>query len=181
MLVLQFIRALKNKEPKLFYFFLLCVLLQVIVTAIKLEVTPFLLYGMYSQKFRQDTLYQQQQIFLDGKNLEAFSFSGPERMMLYTTAENYLLQKENKGVDPLQTRIESRYPFFTNTPFYPWLSARIYNKPEAMLQYEQWLKKRLSRKLNREIKQISITRRQWLLPAQSYQLQLLQHDTLARF
>lgn len=181
LLLFRFFAVLKSRQPKLFYFCITLTVLQLLCTAIKLEVTPFFLYGMFSEQVSPVHNITQQKILLNGRPLEDFSLPFREQMFLETTMENYVAQKQNNETDPLRTRIENRYPFFTNLPIYPFLTNKIFNPAEALPRYEQWFLKHTGKYTGRSAPAVTVLHKNYEILPYSGNLNLRSVDTLYRF
>lgn len=155
--------------------------MQVLCTAAKLEVTPFMLFGMYSERIPVADTYSRYQVLVGNQKLSDLELPFREKMYLHTTAENYLAQIQNDGIDPLQTRVEQRYPFFTPIPKYPYVAQHIYNKSEALAQYEEWFKKKLSNATGENTGPVTILRETYSIMPYSAPVKLIQVDTLRQF
>lgn len=181
LLVLRFFTGLKTRQPKLFYFCLTLTAMQLLCTAAKLEITPFVLYGMYSEKYAPTATLSRHQVLVDGQPVSTLNLHFREKMYLQTIAENYLLQWQNGGIDPLQTRVENRYPFFTNSPIYPFASRRIYNMPTDVKAFEQWFKEKNKPHVQDSNPRISIVRQTFQVLPHSLPVKLVRVDTLRQF
>lgn len=155
--------------------------MQVLCTAAKLEVTPFMLFGMYSEKVPKDQLYQHRIILLNNRPLNTFDLPFREQMYLETVMKNYIIQIQNGGEDPIRTRVESRYPFFTKSIIYPFIEDKIYNEPSTLNAFEIWFKQKVSKATKTEIASVLVIDKTYQLPNRSHQLKLFSVDTVARF
>ncbi len=180
-LLSRFFKVLKNKKPKLFYFFLLFLILQLVTTFLKIEITPFLLYGMYSEKTPDTGNYKQQLILLNGHDIHSYKIPPSERMLLVTAIENYLKIKQNGNKDIVQSRVESIYTFLTNSFIYPSIEDKIYNKPDDLRKFESWFKEKCSKIVHRKIHKVSVIQRQHVLNRKYFSFKTISSDTIASF
>jgi len=141
-LLLLFLKEVRQKDKNLFYFIVCAFLLQLLVTFTKLEATPFLLYGMYSEKISSLSIVSNNQLYLDQNKIEDFKLSERQIEILYTNIENYLAMKANGGIDPFKIQIEKKLPFIKSAPLYNEIAKVIFNNAEDYRQFPQWLKKR---------------------------------------
>ncbi len=155
-LFLRFLQFTYRKFSKLFYFFLFFIAVQIVLLFLKLEVTPFFLYGMYSQKISYTEIHKTTSVYVNGQDISTLAIPLRERDMLLTGIENYLSMKQNGGTDVVQTRVESSYHFLTTSLLYPFLKKNIYNKPEALPLFETWFKQKCSRYTKAPVEQIKI-------------------------
>jgi len=177
----SFLRYTRRRFSKLFYFFLFFFIVQVLLLVLKLEVTPFFLYGMYSEKVPASNIYKTTTVYADEKDIATLNFSAREADLLLTGIDNYLALKNNQGIDVVQTRVETRYPFFTNSVFYPPLKSKIYNSPQSVALFESWFKQKCNRLTPAPVDTISVVANYYqFLPAQTA-LKPIKTELLARF
>lgn len=176
-----FLKQVKQQRPKLFYLFLSCCALQLLFTVLKLEATPFLLYGMYSEKLPATGSVKMVHVYLDGVSLETLRLSPREKDMLFTNIENYVRMKQNGGVDVVQTRVEQRYFFLTRSALYPLISNRIYNKPADLLRFEAWFRQKCSRLANRNINRVTIIENHYFVDPATLAVAPVAHESIASF
>mgnify|MGYP000877793295 CR=1 FL=1 len=153
----MFFIKLKKEYPKLYWFILAFCFLQIAFTCIKLEATPFLLFGMYSQKHQPaDTVVVYQHI-TDGIAMPYNKLNHWQNDILLTTAGNYYSIIQNKGVDVVDTRIQEKYPAIYNTSIFQAMKQYIINDSAAVKAYPDWYISQLKNYLK--------------IPVQHYQLQ----------
>ena len=180
-LLVRFFYRVKAQSPKLFYFFLGCCCLQLLLTVVKLEATPFLLYGMYSEKIMVPDTTVLTTIYLDDIALQKLPLSYRERDVLLTGIENYMAMKNNGSKDVLQTRVEARYLFFTNSPLYPFVSHKIYNPPASLTQLENWFKQKCSRLLGRDINNVRVVENRYVVDQATLSINFAGREQVAFF
>lgn len=178
---LSFFIYLRKNQPKLFYLFGLFFILQVFFVLIKWEVTPFFLYGMYSEKATAPITYSQTVVCVNGKELNMDQLSGEERMLIDETTEHYLHIKANNDTDIVQSRVEQRYHSLTNSFIYPFLKERIYNTPNDVPAYEKWLKKKCSSIINEKVDIVTIKKNIYEFNSELTQLKQLSSETVVSF
>lgn len=178
---LHFFKHLYKREPKLFYLFGSFFILQVCLSLIKLEVTPFFLYGMFSEKTIPSDTLTERSIWIDGKQLKNTDLLHKEHLVLEETAKKYVLLKKNESIDIVQTRVEEKYGFLTRSPIYPFLQERIYNKATDIPAFERWFKKTCERLLNKEIQQVSIKEDTYLINPERTQLKQISSEVIHSF
>jgi hypothetical protein len=139
-LLISFLDQLRRTDIKVFVFVLGFLFLQLFLTFVKLEAPPFFLYGMFSENIPVTDTFVTVKIMVNDQPLENYQPPLRERYLLETTAINFEDIKNNHYTDILQTRIESRYPFIYNAVWYPGVSRKIYNSPQAINNYRGWLK-----------------------------------------
>ncbi|MBA4168700.1 MAG: hypothetical protein H0X41_14335 [Chitinophagaceae bacterium] len=109
-LLISFLQQLRRTDTGVFVFAILFMFIQLFLTFLKLEATPFFLYGMYSENFSVTDTFSTLKITVNDKPIEYYHSPFRERAMLEETALNYEGMKNNQYTDPLKTRIKSRYP-----------------------------------------------------------------------
>jgi hypothetical protein len=177
----HFFKGLYKKQPKLFYLFGSFFILQLFFAAIKLEVTPFFLYGMFSEKAAPKTFFTEKEIWVNGKKLTTKDLWIQEALLLDETSSHYISIKQNNNVDVVQSRVEQRYGFLTNSFLYPFMSQRIYNTPAAVIAYERWFKNKCSSILNEPVSSVKIIENTYKIDQQRTTIKLSHSETVASF
>jgi hypothetical protein len=178
---LHFFKHLYKREPKLFYLFGSFFIVQVCLILIKLEVTPFFLYGMFSEKVAPSDTFTERTILVDGKNLKTEDLWAMESLLFEETANHYIAIRQNNNIDIVQSRVEQRYPFLTQSFLYPFLKERVYNRPSDVQDYPAWFKERCSRLFHKNILQVSIIQDTYQLNPQRTQIKQIKRETVASF
>lgn len=140
-----------------------------------------MLYGMYSEKYPDNPTLARHQVVVNNQPITNLNIHFREKMFLQTVAENYLLQVRNNGIDPLQTRVESHYPFFTQASFYPFVSKKIYNEPDRLPQFETWYTNKVASVTGQPVQRISIVRQTFQVLPYSVPVKMIHVDTLQQF
>ncbi len=136
-LLLEYLRGLRISQPVLFFCVSAFFAIQLALTFIKLEVTPFFLYGMFSEKIPYTDSVFVLKILVNDKPLDEYYSPLRERYLLEETAMNYERMKKNNYQDFIKTRIESGYPSIARL-----IPGNIYNSREAITAYPSWLKEK---------------------------------------
>ena len=93
-------RVYKIDKP-FFYFFLIFLIVQFFLTLLRLELTPFFHFGMYSTMHPANQHYTVYSIRVDTTPVRSLDFYDYQREMVYGTISTYDELKENKFHDPL--------------------------------------------------------------------------------
>lgn len=177
----SFFYRVRSASPKLFYFFLSCIILQLTLTALKLEATPFLLYGMFSEKHYVPDTIRQKTVYLNDMPLKAVRLPHRETDLLLTGIDNYIIMKDNNGVDVVQTRVEERYLFLTNRSLYPFISPKIFNGGSALTGFEIWFKQKCSKLTKKKIGRVTIIENRYTVDPQTLSINLVAREQIAFF
>lgn len=180
-LVARFFQYSFKKFPKLSYFFVLFFALNLFLIAIKLQVAPFFLYGMYSEKIPPTRAFKTVHIVVNGQDLKAYGVSYREHEFLSSALEGYLNMKRNGGIDPVQSRVEARYGFFTRSAIYPLIKDRIFNPPGAVARFEPWYRQRITRLLGVPVTTVAIQEKLYHYDAATNSATLLKTEPVAQF
>jgi len=156
MLLVEFFTTLRKKQPYLFSIIALLSILQLLCTWVKVEVTPVLLYGMYSEKIPLSNEIHKLEFAVDGKPLDSFRINLWHKDILYSAYQNYAAMHSNNDIDIVRTRVESRYHFLTQSPLYPAIRSKIYNTTADIEEFKQWYKQEFARFLHTEVKKINV-------------------------
>ncbi len=152
LLLFSFFADLRQNDRKAFVFVIACMVVQLVLTALKMEATPFLLYGMFSEKQALTDTVSTTSIKINGKPLGSYGLSLREQQLLETTLGNYLAMKNNNDSDPLQTWVEYRHPGIIKWSVYPWLSEKIYNTPGDLQRFRNWFRHKCIEVVNKSEK-----------------------------
>ncbi|RYG05996.1 MAG: hypothetical protein EOO02_02065 [Chitinophagaceae bacterium] len=175
-LLFAFLRRQRHYDRKLYVVVIVCMAVQLLLTLIKAEATPFLLYGMFSEKQVVTDTITSVSIRINNKPLAFYNMALREQQLLETTAGNYVQMKDNNNTDLLRTKIESRYPLIYNAGIYPWLSHRIYNTGEDQLLFKSWLKQKCLNVANAKQALVHIVRTSYLLARPSLEPTVIRHE-----
>ncbi len=143
-LFLSFLGSLRKKDAKVYAFIVLFLSLQLVLTLAKFKVTPFYLYGMFSEIQPASDSFRLKTILVDGRPLSSYQLPFRERLMLNVLTDHYLNIRHNDNTDVLKTRIEKNYPWFTTLPFYPFFARRVYTGPSDLTNFETWFRQKLT-------------------------------------
>lgn len=177
----MFLQKLKKEFP-VFYWLILCFcFLQIAFTCIKLEVTPFLLYGMYSQKHEPtDTVVVYQHI-ADGTVIPYNKLNHWQNDILLTTADNYYKIVQNKNVDGVDTRIQEKYSAIYNTSIFQTAKKYIINDSAAVKIYPDWYKSRLEDYLKQPVQHYQLQRQTYVVNPSTHLPQLTTVETIIEY
>ncbi|HMF70125.1 MAG TPA: hypothetical protein VK616_01550 [Flavitalea sp.] len=177
-LLFAFLHELKQKDHKAYLLILICILIQVALTFIKLEVTPFFLFGMYSEKIAATDTFSIIRVLVNDKPIDSYNPPLREKHLLETNAANYVEMKRNNHTDILKIRIESRYAVIYNSAFYPYLAGHIYNTPMAQNNFKGWLKQKCLKIASIDDGVVKIVETTYLLNRTTLYLNPIRHETL---
>lgn len=180
-LVIRFFQYSFKKFPKLSYFFVLFFVLNLFFIAIKLQVAPFFLYGMYSEKIPVTSEFKTVSILVNGRDLKEYGTSYREYEFLSSALESYLNMKRNGGIDPVQSRVETRYGFLTHSAVYPLIRDKIFNPPGAEDRFEPWYRQRISRTLGVAVRTVTVEEHLYQYLSATNSATHLKTETVAQF
>lgn len=156
MLLIEFFKAAKKKSSLLFWGFLAIVFFQLTCTFLKIEVTPFLLYGMYSEKIPIQDEFAIAEIEVNNAPFNSTKLSSWHSDILFTGFENYNSMLQNNKTDIVKTRVEERYGFLTRSFLYPFLNNKIYNTEDDLYSFPGWFRNRFSQFAKTDVQTIRI-------------------------
>ncbi len=174
----MFLSKVKKTSPVLFWCLAAFCFLQVTFTFIKLEVTPFFLYGMYSEKFYlSDTvsIYKQK---LNGYALQPKPFSRWRGDILLTGIENYNAQLKNNKVDVVDTRVSSRYPGIYSSPLFQAVKKNITNDSTVLTKFPGWCRRKIYEYTGEEIITYELIKETYLVNLAQKKYKLLSVETV---
>ncbi len=126
-------------------------------------------------------IYKSTTIFINGRKLTDLNLSAREKEFLLTTMENYLIMKNNGGIDIVKTRVESRYPFLTNSSFYPLIKDKIYNRSEDITRFELWFKQRCTQLLKFSTISVDVLEKSYEFNKNTFSANLIKSKRVAFF
>ena len=139
----MFLSKIKKTSPGLFWCVIVFCFLQLSFTFIKLEVTPFLLYGMYSEKFKVSDTISIYKMKLNGDVLKSQSMIRWKLDILQTSMENYKAQLDNNKIDIVDTRIRIKYPAIYKSGLFRAIKKYIMNDSLILYQFPEWYKQKI--------------------------------------
>ncbi len=177
--IIRFFERLRVDTKRLYYFFIVCIAIQLFFTVIKLSAAPFLLYGMFSAK-ETPGLIIEKEILLDSVSLSSVHIKDRERYLLTSTIDHYVSIKRNGNIDIVETRVENMGPAITGNSFYPFVKDRVFNKPDDISAFEKWFKLKASEILGRSIRTVKVTEHSYRFST-DFILNLVSSEQLAFF
>ena len=169
----MFLSSVKKKSPGLFWSLIVFCFLQLVFTLIKLEVTPFFLFGMYSEKVDAPdtvTIYRQK---LNGSFLNKKNINKWEWQILVTTIENYDAQLDNKKIDVVDTRIENKYPGIYHNSIFSSIKKSITNDSLSVDKYPGWYKQKIQQYTSVDITNLEVLKETYKVGFNKSDFQLL--------
>lgn len=120
------------------------------------EVTPFFVWGMYSEPEKAVTHYELLQTRLpDGKTLDPSSgYADNTRFFLNSPLASYVAIRANDGVDPTRSFLERRLGHR-----YRWIAPledRIFNGPVQMQAFPGWYRRYVQEVAGRSVRELSL-------------------------
>lgn len=179
-MIIRFFKRLRTDSKGLYFFFISCVVIQLIFTVIKLSAAPFLLYGMFSEK-QTAGLIIKREIFLDSIPLSSVHIKDRERYLLMSTIDHYVSIKKNRNIDIVETRVENMGRVITGNLFYPFIKEHVFNKSGDILSFEKWYRSKASEILGRNIRTVKVTERSYRFNNDFTSLNMVSSEQLAVF
>ncbi len=152
-----FLGRVLRTDRRVGYFFIGFVLLQGFAQFFRAEVTPFFLYGMYSEVLDPLPTYVRTVCHVNGRQLEQNDLPRYAGEFLYSTLDRYQMLEAEEGADLFG-------PFLAN--YFAWMSVDMRTHledqmsfhPEEKPAFERWLHRYLERILDEPITSIRIDR-----------------------
>jgi hypothetical protein len=174
----MFLLKIKEKSPGLFWCLIVFCFLQITLTLIKLEVTPFFLYGMYSEKFYvTDTIsiYKEK---LNGHLLSSQIMNKWEEDILRTGIENYNAQLRNNKIDIIDTRISTKHPSIYNSRVFEIIKKHIMNDSVSLNRFPDWYKQKFYQYTGMDIKTFEVVNETYLIDFNNKKYQLISNEKI---
>jgi hypothetical protein len=180
-LLISFLRQLKKADKPAYFVAIIIIVLQLLFTFMKLEITPFFLYGMFSEKIPARDSLTLVQILVNNKPLQDYHPGYRELLLLQTAQENYALLKDQHFIDPVKTRMESKFKGIDQMPGYKSLSPKMYNQPGINEPFRHWFKARCltAAKLSAGI--VTVTKTQLLFNRKTFSFTKTGYEILEQF
>lgn len=176
--VLAFFKRLRRQSLVLFWLFAICTAFQLFLTAAKLDITPFLLYGMYSENFKAAGNVTRDQILIDTVPLGRIKMSQRERYLLGGAMDHYIALKMNGNKDIVESRIERMKIVPAD---YPLLRQKVFNDSSDMKNFETWFKQKCSNLLNKQVDTVRVIRSNYLFNGDLTALNKISSEQVASF
>ncbi|MGN6604805.1 MAG: hypothetical protein ACTHK8_20275, partial [Ginsengibacter sp.] len=108
-----FLYKVYRHSKKLFFIFLLFTVVTIFCNLTGFEITPFYVWGMYSEKEKPISEYQVYKITADGKQIDYSSGYFPANRFFLTSPLDYYADVSKNGIDPLkyffQQKLKNEY------------------------------------------------------------------------
>ena len=169
----MFLTKVKERSPGLFWFLIAFCFFQAVFTLIKLEVTPFFLFGMFSEKVNVPdtvTIYRQK---LNGNLLNQKDINKWEWNILTTTIENYDAQLSNNKIDVVDKRIRNKYPGIYYSSIFSSVKKNITNDSSSVNKYPDWYKQKIRQYTSENITNIEVLKENYKVGFNNSSFQLL--------
>ncbi|HEY5390609.1 MAG TPA: hypothetical protein VIJ57_00740 [Hanamia sp.] len=140
-------------NKKLFLFFAFFAFVTIICNLTGNEITPFYVWGMYSQKEKPPEYYQIYKITVNDKILDySTGFFPANRFFLQSPLSYYLEMKENG--DPLKLFLQKKMgsKYFYVLPY----ESSVFNSSQNIEKFPGWYKKYLEQTTGQEIKSYKV-------------------------
>ena len=160
-----YLYLLKVSKPKLFFVIITFIVIQLFVTLLKIQIIPFFLFGMYSDVFHSQDIYEGIGIEIDGQPFDYMELVDIHTEMIVSPIRNYKAYIDNDSVDPfskriffhpLITRIEENLPELYNKRKFKTILYRVTNDKYSINNFKYWLKRYLEASLDRKINNLKI-------------------------
>lgn len=169
-----FLYKVYGYNKKLFLFFAFFSVVTIICNLTGNEVTPFFVWGMYSQKEKPAEYYPVYKITVNGKILDyTTGFFPANRFFLQSPLSYYLEMKENG--DPLKLFLQKKLgvKYFYDFPY----SSSVFNSSQNIEKFPGWYKEYLEQTTVEEIKSFKVEVLQAIYDNQN-RIDIIHSDTL---
>lgn len=152
-----FLGHVVRTDRRVGYFFIGFVLLQCCAQLFRAEVTPFFLYGMYSEVLDPLPAYTRTVCHVNGRQLEQSELPRYAGEFLYSTLDRYQLLEADEDTDLFGPFLEHYFSWLP-TGSRTHLEDEMSFHPEEKPAFEEWLQRYLERILDERITSIQIDR-----------------------
>lgn len=181
LLIIAFLRDLRKKDIKVYAFVVAFLGIQLVLTLLTLKITPFYVYGMFSEIPPDPNTFHKKTIRINNKPLSDYHAPFREKLMLDVTSDYYLEIRHNNDIDILNTRLEKNYPWFTHNAIYPFLAKNIFNSDQNLEEYRDWFREKSAEILGEKPLSIQIVDTSFRLDPLTLQLSPTANELLATF
>jgi hypothetical protein len=152
------VKDLFLKTNKLRFVILSFIVLQILWTVIgiekSVEFSPFYLYAMYSEPFKNQETYESWIVKVDGQQIDITELPYWEKEFLINPLNLYCRLQDTKKRPDLILKAGLKVP----SKFVPYYMASLTNDRKALQNFPLWFKKYLMVALKRNIVRISVER-----------------------
>ncbi len=141
----MFLKELYHNNKFLFWFCIVFIAGELFFTIIRIENTPFFLYGMYSKSVHEKNNYEDFIININGKQLNVYDLPDAEKEMILSPLSLYHSLEKNDYRDPLLTTVESRFKGRLPHSMYDQIVKRLTNDTTDIADYFSWMRRYLKR------------------------------------
>ncbi len=139
-----------------FTFFILFITASFVTHKTGVEITPFFVWGMYSNTDTVKRTYEILEVTINGNEKVQLdqTFFEPYRMMIYTSFDKYNRYVANGNIDSLQFYRENESGTLRQAQHF--FASRTANSTESIKQYPAWLKRYIGSRLNKKVNTINV-------------------------
>lgn len=149
-----FLYKVYRHSKKLFYLFLSFTVVTIFCNLAGFEMTPFYVWGMYSEKEKAISEYPVNKITADGNFIDYSSGYFPANRFFLSSTLDYYADVSRNGSDPLQSflkqKLKNKYSIIH--PF----ENRILNSTDDIDQFPEWYKRYLQQTTGKKINNLKV-------------------------
>jgi len=131
-------------------------LFYILLHLLKIQFTPFFIYGMYSKKVEYKEYYEIYEFEVNDNKVQAQSL-GNDKMELAIGPLNYYMEHiKNEGVDPVEKFVLSKRPNWEQSTLYNSVAERVFNNHKKMDSFPKWYKNMLEDLLGYKVNSLAV-------------------------
>ena len=123
---------------------------------LKIQFTPFFIYGMYSKKVDYKESYEVYEFEVNGKKVLAQSLGNEQMELAIGPLTYYLNHLENVGVDPVEKFVLSKRPNWRHSELYQSIAEQVFKNDENMEEFPSWYKNVMQGLLSYKIESLDV-------------------------
>jgi hypothetical protein len=174
----MFLSKVKKDSPGLFWCLIVFCFFQIAFTLIKLEITPFFLFGMYSEKLETSDKVSVYKVKLNDHLLNRNDIKKWDFDILIMAIENYNAQFLNNKIDVVDTRIKTRYPDVYKSHIFSSMKRYIMNDSSNLDKFRGWYKRKIRQYTKEDVKTFEVYKETYKINLRYKSFQLLSTEKI---
>ena len=144
-----------NLKPKYIIVFFIA-LIYLMLHILKVQFTPFFLYGMYSKAVGEVDTLVAYEIEVDKTTYYPFDFGREKMELILGPLDYYNNHLRLNGQDPVEHFVLTKRPHWNESELFNQIGEKVFTKSEELQRFPFWYKTILERSLSKKINHLIV-------------------------
>lgn len=144
-----------NLKPKYIIVFFIA-LIYLMLHILKVQFTPFFLYGMYSKAVGEVDTLVAYEIEVDKTTYYPFDFGREKMELILGPLDYYNSHLRLNGQDPVEHFVLTKRSHWKESELFNQIGEKVFTKPEELQSFPLWYKSILEQSLNKKISHLNV-------------------------